>query len=65
MMAVIGWLIVTGFSAFFGIGGILLFFVGNAFSGRLCYEALIPVAIGAALLYASYTHFPFVLSLVQ
>lgn len=64
-MAVLGWLIVTLAGLFFGFGGIVLLFVGNAFSGRFCFEALIPVGIGAALLYASYSSIPFTVSLVQ
>lgn len=64
-MAVIGWLIVTLAGLFFGVGGIVLMFLGNAFSGRLCFEALIPTCIGAALLYASYSYFPFTVSLAQ
>ena len=64
-MAVIGWLIITGFGVFFGIGGLLLLIVGGQFNGRFNVECLIPVAIGAALLYASYTHIPFTVSMVQ
>lgn len=64
-MAVIGWLIITFAGAFFCIGGLVLLFIGNAFSGRFCFEALIPMGIGAALVYASYTHMPFTVSLVQ
>lgn len=58
-MAFIGWLIVTLGGAFFGFGGLILLFIGNQFSGRFCFEALIPLAIGAALLYASYSNVPF------
>lgn len=58
-MAILGWLVITLAGVFFGVGGFLLMFLGNAFSGRFCFEALIPVAIGAALLYASYASVPF------
>lgn len=58
-MAVIGWLIITLAGAFFGVGGAALFFLGNAFSGRFCFEALIPICISAALFYASYANVPF------
>ena len=64
-MAVLGWLLVTFVGAFFCIGGVVLLFVGNAFSGRFCFEALIPMAIGAALVYASYASVPFTVSLIQ
>lgn len=64
-MAVIGWLLVTGFGVFFGVGGLLLLIVGSQFNGRFNAECLIPVVIGAALLYASYIDIPFTVSLVQ
>lgn len=58
-MAILGWLLVTLGGAFFGFGGVVLLFVGSQFSGRFCFEAFIPMTIGAVLLYASYTNVPF------
>lgn len=64
-MAVLGWLLVTIAGLFFGFGGVVLLLVGSQFSGRFCYESLFPLGIGAALLYASYAHVPFTVSLAQ
>ncbi|MNE37637.1 hypothetical protein D3C80_1314960 [compost metagenome] len=63
VIVVIGWLFFLLGGGAFTLAGVVILFLGNAFSGRFSAECLIPFVIGGLLLWGAYESNPFVVAL--
>lgn len=60
-MAIFGWVVLVMISVWFTVAGIFWMFLASGLTGKTSGEAWIVLAIGVALLWASYENSPFVL----